>query len=95
MKLWNARRPLGRCKNGRWITDSKNGENVHLWAHDRRGAEIVARQYWEDNNSDIVVRCHRLAWNIALCNIPSEPYIFSSKDHYRGTGLHVSGGNYG
>ena len=83
MKLWNARRPLGRCKNGRWITDSKNGENVHLWAHDRRGAEIVARQYWGHDDSDIAVRRQRLAWNEDLCNIPIEPCIFS-KDHYRG-----------
>jgi hypothetical protein len=73
MRLWNARRALGKCKEkGRYDSDSVGNMEMSVWARSRDEAITVASLEWGVVPSPalIVVRSTRLDWNWKLYQPP-------------------------
>ena len=79
MKLWLARRSLGRCaeRKVRWDTDSVGNEELLVWGRDKSEATLVASKYWSFVQcQNVIVRRTRLPVNPTLQKAPSEAGVW-------------------
>lgn len=70
MKFWNARRPLGLARSGRWTTDSVANTETSVWAETIAEAKVIAAGELDCPPEEVVVRRTRLGFNPDLLTPP-------------------------
>jgi len=86
MRLYNARQSVGKCKSGRWATDSIENTETLVWAKNRDNAAQIAADHWgiPEEPAAIVVRSGRLGINWRLYAAPNEERLWGADEKYIG-----------